>query len=168
MENRSEITLRSRLLSLVGGTLYLAIVTRLYQMLTNLSLPIAALLVLCAAAAITSVIAIFCTKWVSQQGAMRQMSLSTLFLPFIPISIYLALYSQILNIIRGLEFRNAPFAWLLHIYYLAFVALSTIVLLWLGEAVVWMAMVIHRNFSIARIARGRRNKSSKVDLVRGR
>jgi hypothetical protein len=145
MSTSSEVTVRGRFLSLAFGALYLAIITQLYRELSGLPLAIAVLMVLAAAAAMIGVIAVFCAKWVRHPDDMRRMKLSTLFLPFIPISIYLALYRQLFALIPGDVIRDAPHVWwMLHIYFLAFVVLTTVVLLWFGEAIVWLALAIRR------------------------
>jgi hypothetical protein len=145
MQDTSGLTVWSRLLWLLGGTVYLTILVALYSRLTGWPIVLAAVAILLVAATIIVVIAIFCAKWVRHDGRRGQTKLSTLFLPFIPISIYLALYSQLLKAIR----KEAPGdmaigPWITILPFAVFVAFTTIVLLGYGEALAWLLIHIRR------------------------
>jgi Na+/phosphate symporter len=141
--------LRSRINSLVLGGVYLALVTAMYQQLSGLSAFAAAASVLIGSAAIIAVIAVFCAKWVSRPARQRRVKLGTLFLLFIPASIYLALLSQIFQVLP--KEMVLP-RWIVVSYFVLFVALTTVVLLYFGEAVVWLLLRAHRAITEARRA----------------
>lgn len=144
MQNTSKVTARSRVFSLFVGLAYLAILARLYGQLTGWSPALATFAVVLAATTNIAVIALFCAKWVTQEEVNRGVRLSTLFLLYIPISIYLALYSQLLQAIR----TDAPDVdvawWIILLPFSLFAAFTTILLLWFGEAVVWLLVCCRR------------------------
>lgn len=145
MHDSSELTVRNRVFSLLCGTVYLAILIPLYAQLTGWPLAVSAVAVVLATAVIIAVIAIFCVKWVTQKSDSRQVKLSTLFLPFIPISIYLALFSQLLQAIRNDATDGLPVgAWIISLPFVVFVVLTTIVLMRFGEALVWLLLRSYR------------------------
>ena len=147
MQNNAELTVGIRLFSLICGVLYLSIITLVYGQLTGFSLWLSALVVLLGAAAIIASLALFCAKWVSQkENENWQVSLSTLLLLFIPFSIYLAWHSQMLQAIRKVVPRDDGFPWwLIHVYFIFFVVLTTIVLIRFGEALMWLVLIVRRN-----------------------
>ena len=148
MQDNSDVTLGTRILSLFCGAFYFAIVIRIYGHLTGTSLAFAAVTVLLATAVMIAALAICCAKWVSHEDGNRRMKLSTLFLLFVPVSIYLALYSQLLQAIRNAVPRDAEFPWwLIHIYFALFVIFTTMVLIRFGEALMWLVVVVRHKFA---------------------
>jgi hypothetical protein len=141
MPDTPEPDLRSRITSLLLGGIYLAFVTVMYQQLSGLSALAAAASVLIASVAIVVVIALFCAKWVSRPAGQRRVRLGTLFLLFIPASIYLALLSQVFQVLPQ---EMALTRWIVVPFFIVFVLLTTSVLLYFGEAVVWLFLKAYR------------------------
>ncbi len=64
------------------------------------------------------------------------MKLSTLFLPFIPLAVYLSVFSRAVAEVRRADPQHAANAGVLMLpVFLLVAALSTVILLWFGEAV---------------------------------
>jgi hypothetical protein len=116
------------------------------------------LLVAVNAAIIIAVIAVFCVKLVNRRDASWRVQLSTLFLPFIPLAIYLSLFCRVLELVQresGEKWR-AEF-WPLIPLFVIFVVITTAILLVFGEAVVGVRC---KSFAEFPVLKARTNKKS--------
>lgn len=136
-------SLQSRLLGLLIGSLYLWLLGILFSQLTATPLWLAMPVVFACAAVVIAVLANFCVKFVKREEGDRRLSLASLLLLFIPATIYLTGVRLFLNAIA-----EEPLSWALLIFVIALVVLAllltTAILLWMGEACVWLILALLR------------------------
>jgi hypothetical protein len=152
MGTPSELSVGRRLFALLVGQLYLLTVSVLFSSVTKVPFVIVLLITLLSAAVIMAVLAIFGVRALNHRGSAVQFTLSTVFLVLIPLSIYLAALRWL---IQGLPIeRMDGTAWLVvSVVSIVFMLLSTAILLWFAEALVWVALLFLRGFSRLRARR---------------
>jgi hypothetical protein len=101
------------------------------------------------ASVIMVVLAVFGVRAFRHRGSTLQFALSTMFLVLIPVSIYFAalrwLYQHL-----PLEKIHVTGWLILSVVSVTFMLVSTAVLLWFAEALVWLALLVMRGFSRVR------------------
>jgi hypothetical protein len=140
MENNPQITAGQRAIHLIMSGAYVLLLVVVIRALYDIPFAIAFVSVVLATAVIIAVIGIFCVKIVNRRDSHWRVQLATLFLPFVPLAIYLSLFRRVLELNeKEAVGQNWTRVWPLIPLFLAFVVLTTVMLLILGEAVVWFA-----------------------------
>ena len=141
-------SVRGRVAALLVGVLYISVIAGGFSDATKTPYARSLLLVCIASWVIMVVMVVFSVKAYKQQGPVRQFRLSSLFLLMIPVAIYsAALRPTLANMPAGVPVAG----WVIAIVAcLVFVLISTIVLLWLADALMWLAVLAVR---IARYVR---------------
>lgn len=124
--------------AILFGVIYLAFFTHVFALVTEYSKPVCAFALGLAAMAIMIVLTVFGVRAVDHQSGRLRFSISTMLLIVVPMAIYLAA-TRIL-IAHGLgDSPLEPALWLVIVVYALLVwSVTTVVLLLLAEAVVWM------------------------------
>jgi len=134
-------TVFSRMMALFVGSLYLAYLTAVGWALTGVSPWLMSLLVLAGAIAIMAVLVAFGIKADRHRGPVRRFGLATIFLIIVPLSIYLAVIRWVLDEAPSEQFTVDQWIMVL-IFSAAFMLLSTVLLLWMAEALMWLAVLV--------------------------
>ena len=134
-------TVFSRVMAVLVGSLYLAYLTALGWTVSELPLWTMALLVAAGAIAIMAVLVVFGMKAYVHRGPARRFGLATIFLVMLPLSIYLAAIRWMLDKAQLDELSGEQWIIVL-IFSAAFMLLSTVILLWMAEALMWFATVL--------------------------
>ena len=143
----------SRIASSLVGTLYLAYLIGVAHAVTQTPVWLASLLVLAGAGTIIAVLVAFGIKAYWHRGPVRRFGLSTIFLISIPLSIYLAAIRWMLQ--AATPQSLTPALWMIVcLISVTFMLVTTILLLHLAEALIWIAVVIQR------MLRKRRNRNA--------
>jgi hypothetical protein len=141
----SPPSVRSRLLALWIGIWYVVGVAAVLVQITGMPRTVSFLLVSLGAAVIMAVMVAFGVKAYKQKGPVRQFQLSSLFLLIIPIAIY---STAIRFVVDALPANAGPVVWLMVTLSASFfVVLSTAILLWLADALMWIAVLVVRTVS---------------------
>jgi hypothetical protein len=140
MENNLPFTAGQRVIHLIVSGGYVLLLVFAIRAIYDIPFVFALVSVILAAAVIIAVIGIFCVKMVNRRDAHWRVQLATLFLPFVPLAIYLSLFRRVLEL-NGKESvgQNWIRVWPLIPLFVAFVVFTTAMLLVFGEAVVWFA-----------------------------
>lgn len=133
----------SRILALGLCPLYLFVVATGFSSATEASLAVTLPAVLAGAAAITSVLVAFGVKAYRHNSRKLRFNLGTVLLFVVPVCIYLTAFQQILRAIP-LPDRELPLLFALAAFGVVFAGLTTIMLLYFAEAVLWLALGILR------------------------
>jgi hypothetical protein len=143
MHTQTRPNVRGRLTALLVGPVYLLLLSSVFSSVTQTPYAVTLGLTLLGASVIMVVLAIFGVKVFRHPGSLVQFTLSTVLLILIPLSIYLAA-------LRWL-FQDLPIGkihvtgWLLvTATAMVFIAVSTAVLIWFAEAIVWLALIVLR------------------------
>jgi hypothetical protein len=139
----SDLTTRGRVTSLAIGIVYLMMATKFFSVVTGASLSITAIFVVAGAAGIIISLAVFCVKFLSTPPGTRRVRLSTLILLFMPLSIYLAAVSRIIETFPKGEVPIVGW-FVLAAVFVFFIVATTAILLRFGEALVWLALHFRR------------------------
>jgi len=135
-------SVRSRIVALLAGTWYVFIMADILSQTTGTPPTRSLLLVSIAAAVIMAVMVVFGVKAYKQQGPVRQFQLSSLFLLIIPIAIY---STAIRSVVATVPSSFSALGWLIvGVYSVLFVVMSTAMLLWLADALMWLTVLIVR------------------------
>jgi hypothetical protein len=143
----------SRIASSLVGTLYLAYLIGVAHAVTQTPVWLALLLVLAGAGTIIAVLVAFGIKAYWHRGPVRRFGLSTIFLISIPLSIYLAGIRWMLQPASPQSLTLAQWT-MVGVIGITFMLVTTILLLHLAEALMWIAVVIQRRL------RKRRNRNA--------
>ena len=151
MDTRPVTTTVSRLLALLLAPLYLLLVSAMFSELTKTPLVVTLPIIICGASTIMVVLAIFAVKAHLHTGPARQFRLSSVFLATIPLAIYLAAVRWVIQsaIDQDPSLRNEAgmLLWLIVSAPAAcFITVSTAILIWFTEAIVWVAIALARPF----------------------
>lgn len=130
---------RSRLLALLIGPWYLLMVSSIIHQATEAPAGIVLGLVLLGAAVIIAVLLVFGVKAYEQKGPVRQFRLSSLMLLILPFAIYLAAIRCVTDKISAIQL-NLLYRLVIGIVCIGFMSLSTAILLWLADALMWLAL----------------------------
>lgn len=131
-----------RLLGLFVGFWYLYGMVRILAVVTHVSVVLAVPVVCVAAGIIMAVMVVFGVKAYRQEGPVRQFRLSSLFLLVIPLSIYFAAIRLLIGTVPP---EIGLIAWsAIGLASLFFIIISTVVLLWLAETLMWLAVLLIR------------------------
>jgi hypothetical protein len=133
----------SRIASLLVGIAYLAYLIGVAHAVTQTPVWIVSLLVLAGAGTIMAVLVVFGLKAYWHSGPVRRFGLSSIFLISIPLSIYLAAIRWMLQAASPPSLTPAIWmtVWLTSI---TFMLVTTILLLHLAEALMWIAAALLR------------------------
>ncbi|MBC8870940.1 MAG: hypothetical protein H8E44_16065 [Planctomycetes bacterium] len=141
--------IRSRLLALLVGPWYLLVITAVFTNATR-SPPLQTFVaVFAGSVAIMVVLGVFGVKADRHTGRRLRFNLSSIMLFIVPLSIYLA---AIRHVLRALPTRELyVLSWLkVAGVSLIFMILSTAILLWFAEALMWFVLSLLRLFSSSR------------------
>ena len=151
-DNERSPTLLPRVASLLTGGAYLASLSGVACATTGTPFWLTTLLVLAGAAAIMAVMVACGVKLERQQGPVRRFGLSTVFLITIPLSIYLAAIRWMLQATTPQALTLAQWT-MVGVIAITFMLVTTILLLHLVEALMWLAVAGQRH---VRRRKGRR------------
>ena len=141
--------IRSRLLALLVGPWYLLVITAVFTNATR-SPPLPTFLAVSAGAvAIMVILGVFGVKADRHTGRWTRFNLSSIMLFIVPFSIYLAGIRHVLRALPTREF-HVPGWFAVAGISLLFMILSTAILLWLAEALMWFALSLLRLFLSSR------------------
>ena len=139
----SPPSMRSRLFALIVGPGYLFFHACLLGSATQTSIAIALALTLLAALTVMAVLAALGAKAYEYKQSAVRFTLSTAFLVSVPLCIYLAAVRCVLQSIPASQLDWL--AWpLIAGFATIWMCLTTVVLLWLAEAIVWLAVAVRR------------------------
>ena len=135
--------LQSRLFALLIGTLYLCCLAAAFSQITSASPALCFTLVLTAAIIVMVTLVVFGVKAFQNSKNPYRFNISTVLLVIVPLSVYL---SAIRIVLRDNPMRNMTISgWFVVAFFsLCFMAFSTAVLLWLAEALMWLAVMTLR------------------------
>lgn len=136
-------TVLPRIASLLTGGAYLAYLSGVACVTTGTPFWLTTLLVLAGAAAIMAVMVACGVKLERQQGPVRRFGLSTVFLITIPLSIYLAATRWMLQAATPQSLTLAQWT-MVGVIGVTFMLVTTILLLHLAEALMWLAVAVQR------------------------
>ncbi len=141
--------IRSRLIALLIGPWYLYVVAVAFAFATDTPRLQSLLLVLAGAVAIMAVLVVFGLKAFRHSERRIKFNLSTILLFIVPLSIYLAAIRHVLRAVPTDEMRVLNWI-LLSGFSLLFMILSTAILIWLAEALMWLALILLRLYASSR------------------
>ncbi len=142
MSQTDEPTTTSRLWASLVGMTYLMLLAALFRRITGTPLLVTLLLVLAAAGVIVIVFAMLSGRFVRTAGQTHRFRLSSIFLMTIPFSIYL---SAVRIFCLTLPANLPALAWILiAAASCLFMIFSTIILMRMAEALVWVAVYLVR------------------------
>jgi orotate phosphoribosyltransferase len=134
-----QLTVRSRVMAIVLGSVYLLFVAGMFEGLSGITYPTAVAAVFVGAAVIMASLAALAVRYSRSRGE-RRLSLSTVLLLFVPVAVYLTAFRWIY---RELATPPSPVGaawWFIGALLLALAVMTTVVLLWYAEAIVWFAL----------------------------
>lgn len=130
------------IIGLLAGIWYVLGMASILRQVTGMPAAISLLLMTIGSAVIMAVLVVFGVKAYKQKGPIRQFQLSSLFLLMVPIAIYSA---AIRSVAVTLPANLSPLAWLAFAGGASFyVVMSTVVLLWFADALMWVAVLVVR------------------------
>ena len=135
--------LQSRLCALLIGTWYLCSLAATFSQITRASPVLCFALVLTASIIVMVTLVVFGVKSLQNTKHPYRFNISTVLLVIVPLSVYL---SAIRIFLRAMPTRNITISsWFVFGFFsLCFMAFSTAVLLWLAEALMWLAVITLR------------------------
>lgn len=147
--SEKPIGYRSRLLALLIAPFYVVLVAAGFCGATDSPFWLTLVAVIAGGGVIMVTLCVFGVKAYRHAGPMHRFGLSTMFVVIIPLSVYLA---GLRWAFMGLPTdRMSPVGWLTAALFCAiFIVISTAVLLWFTEAVLWLATAILRAVNEAR------------------
>jgi hypothetical protein len=136
----------SRITALVFGGFYVYFVAAILSQATRAPLVVSLFFVSLGSAVIMAVMVVFGVKAYKQDGRVRQFQLSSLFLLIIPIAIYSTAIRTVFETAPPTAAATlGPLGWTIAIVFsVLFVVLSTVILLWLADALMWLAVLVVR------------------------
>jgi hypothetical protein len=142
-------TVFSRLIALAIGPSYLMYVAYVGWSVTRMSPWLVLALVLAGAGAIMAVLVVFGIKAFRHRGPARRFQLSTFLLIVLPLSIYLAAIRCVFHEVGSGE-NNVEHWGAVVIFSLVFIVVSTSILLWFAEALMWLAVLALKRRPVGR------------------
>ena len=108
---------------------------------TDTSLPVVLSAVVVSTCIIFAVIGFYCTRFARQDGAVRRFGMTSVLIAFVPISIYCGAIKWFVHAVAAQDASPpGPFPWITFVALcILWMATTTAVLLWFGEAIVWLA-----------------------------
>jgi hypothetical protein len=140
-QSARPITTRSRIVALVFGPLYLLQLAAVSWSITRTSPWLNLLLILAGATLIMAVLVVFGIKAYDHRGPTRRFGLATIFLVMVPLSIYLAWFRWLMSHLPDERFTIAA-GIAASVVFVLMVILTTVVLLWLAEALMWLSVLL--------------------------
>ncbi len=132
-----------RIVSLIGGPAYLGLLSVVFSYLTNAPIGVTAVVVVGCAAIVLVSIGLLCVRFAGRTEKDRRFRLATVLLLFVPFAVYLGATRYFLLAIEGQELK--PAMWImLAVWCLLFMAITTVALLFFGEALVWLATSVRQ------------------------
>lgn len=137
---------RRRVIALAFGATYLTIFAFVFAQVTTMSLLVTGPMVVAGASAIVAVLAVLAGRLARQEQGKRRFGLSSVFLSFVPLSIYLAALRVLFGSVTD---EGLPLvAWfVLSVFAVVLVALTTVVLVRMAEAGMWFILQMQRRNS---------------------
>jgi hypothetical protein len=129
----------SRIFWLLFGAGYLGLNCWLISATTGLPLYLSAIAVCAGAAVVTISIGLFCAKLIERSRRRDRIRLSTLFLAFVPISVYMAAMHWIVRGVEAISGDGNPWPAIVVIG-IVFFLVTTVTLLCMGEAIAWLLL----------------------------
>jgi hypothetical protein len=136
---------RQRAISLIVGPAYLGLLTALFSHITGTPVAVTAGVVAGCTLVVLAAIGVLCVRLVGRAGPERQFGMATALLLFIPFAVYLGGIRCVLLAIQKSAEDLDPVLWfLLAAYSLMFMIVTTVVLLFFGEALIWLVALLLR------------------------
>ena len=137
---RLELTPTSRYLAFAVGWAYLSLHTLLLSAATETSLLLVIPCVVAASGVIIAVIGYYCVRFARQDSVSPRFNTASVLLAFVPVSIYCVVIRWLAHNVSGNEASSLnPFPWITFTSIsVVWMAITTAVLLWFGESIVWI------------------------------
>jgi len=143
MNTRSSPSLRSRLLALVVGPVYLLIVAQALSAVTQTSYAVTVALTAVGSLAIMTVLVVFGVKAYRYKHSTIRFTLSSAFLISIPLSLYLGTLRWVFRALLTHDVEPNFLLWISP-FAVLFMVVTTAILLCLAEAIIWLALAVLR------------------------
>jgi len=136
------LTSTSRYLALMLGWMYLCLHTLLISAATETPLVMVFIGVVATCSVVLAVIGFYCIRLVRQDSAAPRFSTASVLLAFVPISIYCGIIKWFVHGV-GANVASSPSPFpsiMFFVICVIWMATTTAVLLWFGEAIVWISL----------------------------
>jgi hypothetical protein len=148
------LTPKSRLLALVTGGFYLYLHAMVVSRVTDTPLTIILPVIGVGVCILIAILGYYCIKLARQGGSIRRIGMSSVLMAFVPISIYCGAIKWFVHAASAKGSSPPdPFPWItFSLFWILWMIVTTAVLLWFGEAIVWLTLILLRKMTRPNIA----------------